>query len=96
VAHEAHAGQIDNVLSAIAEHEPLLIDGISGRETLELITAIYKSSSTGQLVQLPLAPDDPFYTREGIMAGATHFYEKNKSVENFQTLPITTGSNFES
>jgi UDP-N-acetyl-2-amino-2-deoxyglucuronate dehydrogenase len=96
VVHEGHAGQINDVLTAIENQTPVLIDGRSGRETLELITAIYKSASTGQLVDLPLQSDDPFYTREGIQANATHFYEKNKSIENFQTLPITTGSNYKS
>lgn len=96
VAYEGHAGQIDNLLSAIEGESKLLIDGISGRETLELITAIYKSSSSGELVQLPLQPNDPFYTREGIQANATHFYEKKASIENFKAASITTGSDYKS
>ncbi len=92
VAYEGHAGQIDNVLHAIETREPVLIDGVSGRATLELILGIYKSASTGEKVTFPLAPDDPFYTREGIQANATHFYEKKASVENFQDIGITTGS----
>src|SRR5690606_36261333 len=71
VEHEGHAGQIDDVLRAIESSGEPLIDGESGRRTLELITAIYKSASTGTEVQLPLRPDDPFYTRAGIQAGAT-------------------------
>ena len=94
VVHEGHAGQIDNVLTSIETGAPLLIDGISGRQTLELITAIYKSASTGQLVKFPIGPEDAFYTREGVQANATHFYEKNKSIENFATTSITTGSSY--
>ncbi|MCR8657001.1 Gfo/Idh/MocA family protein [Paenibacillus endoradicis] len=94
VHYEGHAGQIDNMLSAIEGASELLIDGMSGRQTLELITAIYKSASTGVLVQLPLQPNDPFYTREGIQANATHFYEKQTSIENFQVAPISTGSDY--
>ncbi|WP_337103379.1 Gfo/Idh/MocA family protein [Paenibacillus sp. YIM B09110] len=94
VIHEGHAGQIDDVLTAIEKNASPLIDGISGRQTLEMITAIYKSASTGKLVELPLEPDDAFYSREGIQANATHFYEKNKSIENFQTLSISTGSDY--
>ena len=90
--HEGHAAQIDNVLTAIETGAPVLIDGISGRETLELIMSIYKSASTGQSVKLPLQPDDPFYTREGILKNATYFYEKKSHVENFADLAITTGS----
>lgn len=94
VVYEGHAGQIDNVLTAIETGQPVLIDGISGRQTLELIVGIYKSASTGQLVQFPLIPDDPFYTRSGMQAGAIHFYDKKASVENFTDLPISTGSSY--
>ncbi|MGM0882034.1 MAG: Gfo/Idh/MocA family protein [Bacillota bacterium] len=94
VVYEGHAGQIDNVLTAIETGQPVLIDGISGRQTLELIVGIYKSASTGQLVQFPLSQDDPFYTRSGMQAGAIHFYEKKASVENFTDQPISTGSSY--
>ncbi|TDF98574.1 Gfo/Idh/MocA family protein [Paenibacillus piri] len=94
VVYEGHAGQIDNVMAAVETGSPLLIDGISGRNTLELIVGIYKSASTGEKVLFPLQPDDPFYTGAGIQANATHFYEKQTSVENFQDMSITTGSNY--
>ncbi|MCT1401072.1 Gfo/Idh/MocA family oxidoreductase [Paenibacillus sp. p3-SID867] len=94
VAYEAHAGQIDNVLTAIETGTPVLIDGESGRQTLELITAIYKSASTGALVKLPLTSEDSFYTRSGVQANATHFYEKKNAIENFAPQTITTGVTF--
>lgn len=94
VQHEGHEGQVGNLLDAIEKNEPLLIDGISGRQTLEMISAIYQSASTGKEVSLPLTPSDLFYTREGIMANAIHFYEKKASIENFQDIGITTGSNY--
>ncbi|MBB6633417.1 Gfo/Idh/MocA family protein [Cohnella thailandensis] len=93
--YEGHAAQIDNVLSAIETGEPVLIDGDSGRSTLELIMSIYKSASTGEKVSLPLAKDDPFYTSEGLMRNVTHFYEKSGHVENFAPQAITTGSSYE-
>ncbi|GAA4863691.1 Gfo/Idh/MocA family oxidoreductase [Paenibacillus vulneris] len=95
VAYEAHTGQIDNVLTAIKTGAPVLIDGISGRQTLELITAIYKSASTGEKVKLPLTEQDPFYTRSGVQANATRFYEKKTSIENFASQSITTGSTYQ-
>jgi Predicted dehydrogenases and related proteins len=93
--YERHAAQIDNVLSAIETGAPVLIDGVSGRSTLELITSIYKSASTGELVQLPLAKDDPFYTAEGLKQHVTHFYEKSGHVANFATQQITIGTSLE-
>ncbi|CAG7643412.1 Gfo/Idh/MocA family protein [Paenibacillus allorhizosphaerae] len=88
LAYEGHQGQIDNVLMAIETGAPVLIDGISGRSTLELIVGIYKSASTGEKVVFPIRQDDPFYTREGIQANAIHFYEKKTSLDNFQDLSI--------
>jgi predicted dehydrogenase len=93
--YEGHTGQIDHFLSAIAEEKPLLIDGIQGRNTIELISAIYKSANLGIHVQLPLASDDPFYTREGILANVKHFNEKKTSVEGFSDATITTGGKYE-
>ncbi|MEX2104030.1 MAG: Gfo/Idh/MocA family oxidoreductase, partial [Bacilli bacterium] len=95
VEHEAHTGQIDNVLQAIEQASPVLIDGECGRATLELITAIYKSASTGEKVRLPLDATDPFYTREGTQTNVIHFHEKKTSIENFQNLTISTGGNYE-
>ncbi|GAA0286016.1 putative dehydrogenase [Gracilibacillus halotolerans] len=91
---EGHAGQIENVLNAIIDNHPVLVDGEQGRQTLELITAIYESSNYQRTVKLPLTKDSPFYTREGLIANVHHFYEKGKSVENFSTNEITTGGNY--
>lgn len=91
--YEGHRGQIQDVLNAIEHGTPVLVDGMQGRKTLELITAIYQSASTGQTVKLPLGPDSPFYTRQGILQNATYFYEKKTSIENFSENTITSGGN---
>jgi predicted dehydrogenase len=93
LTHEGHDGQVANFLAAIAGREPLLIDGAQGRRTVELISAIYQSSHLGTRVALPLAPDAPFYTRDGILKHARHFHEKTRSVENFASNEITLGRN---
>ena len=91
--HEGHDGQIENFLNAIAGSEPLLVDGAAGRRTLELISAIFHSGHLGGKVRLPLAPSDPFYSRDGILKHARHFHEKTRSVENFANNDITLGRN---
>lgn len=91
VEQEGHDGQIANFLAAIAGREPLLVDGGQGRRTLELITAIYQAGHLDQTVKLPLLPDAPFYTQEGVLKHARHFHEKTKSVENFAKDEITLG-----
>ncbi|WP_078548368.1 Gfo/Idh/MocA family protein [Litchfieldia alkalitelluris] len=95
IPYEGHTGQIFDVLQAIKGVKDVLVDGIQGRQTLELITAIYKSSSLEEKVTLPLEKDDPFYSREGMLKNVTHFYEKTNVVENFDTNTITTGGKYE-
>jgi UDP-N-acetyl-2-amino-2-deoxyglucuronate dehydrogenase len=90
LAYVGHKGQIDNVLSAIESGSgEVLVTGEEGRKTLELITAIYQAASTGIPVSLPLTPESPFYTREGVMENAIHFYEKKTSLANFARNEIT-------
>ncbi|MBU9710351.1 Gfo/Idh/MocA family protein [Evansella tamaricis] len=95
VEYEGHAGQIQDVLLAIDGKKDLFIDGQEGRKTLELITAIYQSASSGETVKLPLTESSPFYTREGLLKNATYFFEKKNSVSNFSDNSITTGSDSE-
>lgn len=94
VEHEGHDGQIANFLGAIQSNEPLLVDGVQGRSTLELVSAIYQSGHLGGKVTLPLKPEDPFYSREGTLRAAKHFHEKTRSVENFDDNEITLGRDY--
>ena len=93
--YEGHTAQIDDVLSGIEGKKGVLVDGHEGRKTLELITAIYQSSSTGQTVKLPLDETSPFYTREGVLKNATHFNEKKNHVVSFSENAIITGGKYE-
>ena len=88
-----HTGQIENVLTALETDGPVAITGEDGRRTIELITAIYKAGATRVPAELPLGPEDPFYTVAGIQAGVPHFYEKSASVTELGG-EITFGSDF--
>lgn len=92
--NEGHKGQIHNVLMAIENGTEPLIQGKDGRDTIELITSIYKAGSTGLPVQLPIKEDDPFYTIEGILKNATYFYEKKTHTVNLSEESITIGSDY--
>ena len=82
VPYEMHEGQLEDVLSALETGREPAITGEDGRRTLELITAIYKAGSSRQPVPLPIRPEDPFYTVEGIRGAVPHFYEKTAFAEN--------------
>ncbi|QTN00476.1 gfo/Idh/MocA family oxidoreductase [Sediminibacillus dalangtanensis] len=87
---EGHSGQIHDMLTSIEEGKQVLVDGKQGRQTLELIMAIYQSATLQKTVQLPLTKKDPFYTRKGIMQHAPRFYEKTTAVQGFDDNSITT------
>src|SRR3984957_20201200 len=53
LAYEGHAGQIDDVLTALESIDGtrrVLVDGRDGRATIEIITAIYEAAITGHTV----------------------------------------------
>ncbi|STQ14592.1 glucose--fructose oxidoreductase [Enterobacter cloacae] len=60
-----HTGQINDLLYAIEHGTAPLVDGLQGKRSLELITAIYKSAVTRCVVSLPIQRDDPFYRTAG-------------------------------
>lgn len=90
-----HTGQIDNFLTSIENNILPLIDGQQGKQSLELITAIYKSAITKQVVSLPITSSDPYYLTGGLLKLAPHFYEKKEFIENFDTSEITLGKNLD-
>ncbi|NMO95261.1 Gfo/Idh/MocA family protein [Paenibacillus lemnae] len=93
--YSGHEGQIDNVLTALETGAKPLITGESGRMTIELITAIYKAGFQQKSVELPIAPDDPYYKTEGILDNAPRFYEKAQSLTDLgSNEDITLGSSY--
>lgn len=92
LTYEGHTGEIQDILHALETNTRPLITGTDGRNTVELISAIYMSGCLKKTVSLPLSPDDPYYTFEGIMEHAVHFYEKGACVENFADEAITLGN----
>jgi predicted dehydrogenase len=59
-----HAAQLPLLLDAMERGERPPVSGRAGRETLELVTALYRSAFTGlPVTRDQLGPDDPFYHR---------------------------------
>ena len=93
VRYEGHDGELESILTSLETGAPLAITGEDGRNTIELITAVYESGALGKTVSLPIGKDDPFYTVEGIMATVPHFYEKTTSASSLDG-EITVGSDY--
>ena len=51
-----HKEYYDHVVSCIDDDSAALVDGLEGRRSLELISAIYESVETGQEVKLRFTP----------------------------------------
>ncbi|MCD8140599.1 MAG: Gfo/Idh/MocA family oxidoreductase [Planctomycetaceae bacterium] len=83
VAHEGHAGQIGDYMTAIETGGTPLITGQDGKNTIDVILGIYKSALEHQPVSLPLTAGDDFYTRDGLLKRTVKFHEKTKSVTGF-------------
>jgi predicted dehydrogenase len=58
---EQFAGQFLRFAQAYAQGAPPPVTLADAHQSLELITALYKSSATGQAVDLPIDPADPWY-----------------------------------
>lgn len=57
-----HAAQLTALVGDMDEHRRPLTSGREARRTVELLTAIYKSSFTGEVVRAgSIGPGDPFY-----------------------------------
>ena len=51
-----HQAYYEHVVRSIRENKPQLVDGLAGRRSLELISAIYESIETGREVSLRFRP----------------------------------------
>jgi UDP-N-acetyl-2-amino-2-deoxyglucuronate dehydrogenase len=52
ISNEGHRRQIEDLIAAVSDDRPPMIDGREGRKALELVRAIYESASSGEAVRL--------------------------------------------
>ncbi|GAA2008922.1 Gfo/Idh/MocA family protein [Microbacterium ulmi] len=90
LAHTGHGGQIGEILAALRAGRRPAIDGVDGRNAVELVTAIYKSGIERATVDFPLQPDDPYYRTGTLEQRAPHFFEKTVSIAELDGT-ITVG-----
>ena len=91
IPEEGHTAQLRNFLKAIRGEEELFISGQDGRDTIEMIMGIYKSSVEHHPVVFPIKEDDPFYRKDTMVKSMPHFHEKLKSVDNLADIGISLG-----
>ena len=63
IGFAAHKRQLNNIVQAIQGKSELEIDGIAGRQSVELVLAIYQAAHSGRHVALPLLRDPGFLKR---------------------------------
>jgi UDP-N-acetyl-2-amino-2-deoxyglucuronate dehydrogenase len=64
IGHHGHARQFRGVVEAIRRGTVPPVGDIEGRQSVELILAIYKAAETGRAVKLPLASDPNLRARK--------------------------------
>ena len=80
--HERHDGAVSNFLNSISGEETVLCSGQDGQNVIELVTLIYQSFHEDREVDLEIDESNTWYTVEGILNNARHFYEKGESIAN--------------
>jgi len=78
------------VLSALETGRAPAIGGADGRRTIEVVTAIYQAVIEGRTVELPIRPDNAYYTGEGVLANAPRYFTKARSIDQLDGF-ITVG-----
>jgi UDP-N-acetyl-2-amino-2-deoxyglucuronate dehydrogenase len=58
-----HLGMVEDFVSALEQGRRPLVTVDECRPSLELVTALYRSAMTGEVVSLPIQKTDPFYSR---------------------------------
>ena len=51
-----HQAYYEHVVKCLSDQSPALVDGLQGRKSLELISALYESIETGREVTLGFVP----------------------------------------
>lgn len=64
IGHHGHTEHFLDTIRAIETKTSPLIDGESGRKSVEIILAVYKAAETGAAVSLPLAKDPLLKSRQ--------------------------------
>jgi UDP-N-acetyl-2-amino-2-deoxyglucuronate dehydrogenase len=66
-----HQKYLDHVVECIEHGHPALVDGLEGKKSLEIITALYESIETGREVHLRFSPDKCRLGRPAALASGT-------------------------
>ncbi len=71
IGHHGHTMLFADVLKAISEGRPPLIDGTEGRRSVEIILGIYQAAEARATIDLPLQSDPVLQARiDGVRGGA--------------------------
>ncbi|QAY71144.1 Gfo/Idh/MocA family protein [Xylanimonas protaetiae] len=88
---EGHAGQLGDVLAAVATGREPAVDGEAGRRTVEVVTAIYQAAIERRTVDLPIPAGSPWYSGEALLEHAPRYFTKARSVADLGDGVYTYG-----
>lgn len=90
--YTAHAGQLLDVLDALDGGTAPTVTGQDGRNTVEVVTAIYRAAIEGSQVELPIESASPYYSGEGVLDNAPRYFTKSRSVDHLEGSISVSGT----
>jgi predicted dehydrogenase len=92
--YKEHDAQILHFLNAIENPENEYISQDDGKNTIEVVMALYKAAQEETRVNFPIEKDDPYYKKETMIGKMTRFNEKEIFLDSLPNIEISLGRDF--
>jgi predicted dehydrogenase len=92
--YKEHDAQILHFLNTIENPENEYISQDDGKNTIEVVMALYKAAQEETRVNFPIEKDDPYYKKETMIGKMTRFNEKEIFLDSLPNIEISLGRDF--
>lgn len=92
--YKEHDAQILHFLNAIENPANEYISQDDGKNTIEVVMALYKAAQEETRVNFPIEKDDPYYKKETMIGKMTRFNEKEIFLDSLPNIEISLGRDF--
>lgn len=89
-----HDAQILHFLNAIENPKNEYISQDDGKNTIEVVMALYKAAQEETRVNFPIEKDDPYYKKDTMIKKMNRFNEKEIFLDSLPNIEISLGRDF--
>ncbi len=89
-----HDAQILHFLNAIENPKNEYISQDDGKNTIEVVMALYKAAQEETRVNFPIEKDDPYYKKDTMIEKMNRFNEKEIFLDSLPNIEISLGRDF--